>query len=1141
MPVTIYGSDNLSDLSRVLHESLREEIRNAEGLYSPTIVIPNKSMETWLYLDLVQRSGVVFNLRFLFLEKVLEEYLLSKFSPEIDPQSRPFLQGETRKFQIYSVLLGNPELVEKYPILKAFLLPPGRKTMDPIRLLDLSARIAKYFKDYELHRQDWIRNWIGEKYSILRLPGEDIWEEIATQSEIFFFQKELYSYITGIVDSKETLVQYSMRMLSENKKGKAQTSKNLYIFALSQLSSTYISIFQNLLPEMNLKVFQFGIPNDDTVPGLEKKQICRNWANPFRSLRKSWEQSGAEFIDLKQNQKSETFSSVLTLFQNYLRLGNSEEKLRLPADESLVVLETPSKLREVEAVLQSILSHLSDSPQTKLTDIGIFCADLPSYRPAIETIFDGGIVAKISENSERIGVRTLPYTIRDVLAGDTSKYVNAILSIFPLIAEQRSRAELFLLFRNPCFQSKWEIDSSVVEDWSSYAENLELYQDDFREEGTPVSFSFRKGFVRLAAGNILPEDEEESLPVSPFDTGSRSAELWIGIWQKVSSLLLEFQQNISNRNIGSEILLQSFIDLIRNLFSSRFGDSEEEEIEFAVMDSLTELRSFDWDPKDAKDRIRFLELFVKQAAGEIQVRKGKYLTGGITISALQPMRPIPFEHVYVLGLGEGLFPGSDDKSAFNLRYVSPREGDIGLRSLNESLLYETALSAKKSLVLSFVSEDITKDESIAPSSSLLLIEQALKENVLIPESSIRVKIPLNKHSKDYFSGKEIVSKRKTSDGFFQTYDLSSSLIYGAKQDRDSYFRKILQINPSGKDLQKPDQEERLEIDWNELVKFARSPLSYHLQKKFGLYVEEISETDSKSEEPFRISNEFLFLSDLWSDCFAKSGNEKPKILSDSLETVFQIWEKRGNIPRGIYGEVEFLRKAEKIGNISKSLQELFSGTRVFTGISFGESQRLGNLISLPEIVWEDNGRKIKITGLKDNILLKEEDSGSASVILIYPNSSKKLKNGIEPFLLQCLLDTFSKDDIPQSVIAVFGYGDKPVVLSMNRKGQEQIRKSFFRNLIQEFFHPVPSLITPKLWEDFPDRIESVSETDSGILKEYADEYRVWAKESVQYDPKSYLDNVLRLLAYPQNYIKENDFSLCLKLYNPILSVFHAEK
>ena len=48
---------------------------------------------------------------------------------------------------------------------------------------------------------------------------------------------------------------------------------------------------------------------------------------------------------------------------------------------------------------------------------------------------------------------------------------------------------------------------------------------------------------------------------------------------------------------------------------------------------------------------------VEHFVGGISCRKGGYLTDGVTIAGLLPMRPVPFKQIFVLGLGEGGFPG----------------------------------------------------------------------------------------------------------------------------------------------------------------------------------------------------------------------------------------------------------------------------------------------------------------------------------------------------------------------------------------------------------------------------------------------------------------------------------------------------
>ena len=52
---------------------------------------------------------------------------------------------------------------------------------------------------------------------------------------------------------------------------------------------------------------------------------------------------------------------------------------------------------------------------------------------------------------------------------------------------------------------------------------------------------------------------------------------------------------------------------------------------------------------------------------KIEGMRGQYSVGGVTIAALQPLKPMPFRIVYILGMGEDNFPGSNVLSGLDLR------------------------------------------------------------------------------------------------------------------------------------------------------------------------------------------------------------------------------------------------------------------------------------------------------------------------------------------------------------------------------------------------------------------------------------------------------------------------------------------
>ncbi|TGK08939.1 exodeoxyribonuclease V subunit gamma [Leptospira fletcheri] len=1142
MSVRVFSSNDLSELARILQDSISGELEQENGLYSPLVVIPNKSMETWLYLEFAKRKGVVFNLRFLFLEKAIEELLKRKYGS--DPDFQAFARPEERKFLIYEYVQNHPEFLLRYPSLRSYLIPSGRQNIDPTRLFEFSGKIANYFKDYELHRQDWIRNWLGGKTEYLRLGEQDIEEKIATKSQMFFLQKELYAAVAA---SSKTLVQYAMQAGNRKQSPRPENgnleSKKLYLFGLSQLSQTYLALFKKLFPELSLEAYQFGLPRDSAGTEESISLPCRRWASPFRSLFASWNLTGASIRNVSSVRERKD-KSVLTSFQEYLLVGPNALSDRKHSDASLVILEAPGIFREVEAVFHIILSKLDEDPTLNLTDIGIFCPNLSQYRPAIQSVFDGGIPAKlINENgSPEFSVRTLPYTIQDIRAGETSPFLNGILSVFPLLLGKRSRTEFFALFRNSCFQKKWDISAETVREWEELSRELSLFLDD-SQEGPPLPFSFRNGFLRLSMGEVLPTVAEEETSFSPYSASDRkTVELWIGTWKRLEEMTDRVTEECGRSEIDPDGCLDSFTSFLRELLGPTEDSPEENSIASELFSKFGSLRGKAWDPGNFEDRLRFLEVFVRESCEGIPIRKGKYLTGGITVSSLQPMRPIPFRHIFLLGLGEVEFPGSEDRSAFNLRHLSPRDGDVTNRQLNELLLYETVLSAKESLNLSFVSVDSSSEEEMAPSPSILQMEQVLRDYVLHPEESTRVLLPLNKHSRQYFEprpeGKDFRIR------YFETYDISSSAAYGFEKDKVEYSKTFLDFrNPRSVDpIRKPDvrseTEAEITLDLKDLIRFWRSPLQHFLRSQFGLFVEEQKEDNPSSSEPFRLSDPLRILTKSW-ELFFKALSEKsvPKdsleLFRESREKAISAFGKKGFLPRGKYGRVEEILLSERFERSWSKISPLLEDRDFYEAISFGESTKQGRILTLPTpTLTLKNGSRIRFTGLKESIFLSPE---MRSIVLVYPNSKKKLKNGIEPFLIQSILDLVRTEHSPKTVSVLFGYTARdgaPEILEFEENGSE--RTEFLKYLTEEYLGAERPLLSPDFWEDFPLR-KSGTLFDSGgkEKEELGREFLQWVHESLEYELSDYVPATLRLLPSPKRLVPTNAFELSEKLYDPV--------
>ena len=116
------------------------------------IVVPNFSLQKWISLQLAQRVGIAANLRFLPLEKALQEMILLP--------GRKFSKGVLiTRMMLQRLLLEHlrEKSVDPDPVWKPLQQYLNRSSETSVkdrekRLFQLSAKISRLFQDYEYSR-----------------------------------------------------------------------------------------------------------------------------------------------------------------------------------------------------------------------------------------------------------------------------------------------------------------------------------------------------------------------------------------------------------------------------------------------------------------------------------------------------------------------------------------------------------------------------------------------------------------------------------------------------------------------------------------------------------------------------------------------------------------------------------------------------------------------------------------------------------------------------------------------------------------------------------------------------------------------------------------------------------------------------
>ena len=232
--------------------------------------------------------------------------------------------------------------------------------------------------------------------------------------------------------------------------------------------------------------------------------------------------------------------------------------------------------------------------------------------------------------------------------------------------------------------------------------------------------------------NFAPLFPHCTAAVARFKTGTKSATDWRDTFFQVIDQFMEIDPGMR----GEKTVFQSM---------SRAFDH------FVLYDAINETSSGPLLTSEA------LWAFVRSHLEGITGGQGDYLTGGVTVSGLMPMRPIPFKIVYVMGMEEGRFPGRTKDSLLDLRIRKRRIGDVNQAERNRYLFLEILISVQKKLYLSYVSRDLQKDRDLVPCSVVHQLQRHVEQQILGGKPFQHQHIPIKADSTRYLATDAVTS------------------------------------------------------------------------------------------------------------------------------------------------------------------------------------------------------------------------------------------------------------------------------------------------------------------------------------------------------------------------------------------------
>jgi len=1038
------------------------------------IVVQNKSIGDWLKLEIARHCGISANLNIVLPENAVRSFIHSfqvgrnlLLSPTGDGE-KAVLFMDNLKIIIYKKLehllhTGNKNIefsnslynsLEKY-VKGLSSEESDYEAINSLRLYQLSDSIAGLFYYYGMNCQKLTASW--EK-NIPFFPAKAdeslknhekwqmaLWNELFTESSVYV---HLSSILASIVEKKDIYDGDPCRIV---------------LFGSAFLGDSSLQFFDHLSNYIPVDHFILSPGNSDDP---FKMDLLKNWGSLFEGFKKLVK--GETFANFTLNKDK----TVLAHIQNsFIHNENPDVPFVVSEkDDSLKVISTTGKWREVEALKNRILKLLDSDDTLQLTDIGVLAPDINEYSHYIDAVFSSK------------GNTNLPYNIIDLRGDEDSPFISAFVCLLSLAGARFTRKELFSLFSNRCFAEKNGISSGEYNTWLEMCANVNIkwsvdenQKKELNVKGSRYN-SWERGFDRILEGIALSEEEDPL--AAPYELFNESSNVSAGkMMHIVRSLNLDI-----NSLTGVKLQLEEWILLWESIMDTYLKPSESHPIDTKdrlrlkgcfrdILNMMNDLNNLEELENRQFDFFMFKSLimeFINKSGGS----KGRYLTQGISCSSLKPLRAVPFKILLVLGLNEEVFPAIEDPLSFDLKdssYVKEIISiDLSRRSSDKYTFLEIFLSAREKVFLFYRGRNNVDNEKLQPSPLLTEMSEYFDKHFQCEDGSgyyksIHEEEKLQPFDREYFSpGSPLFS--------YSTRDFNLARIYYNDKkvtERDRNFEEIpLKVEDS-----------IIDITIKDLKKFLDNPVKYFFNRTIGVYMEDLEILEEDIFENIEL------------DFFEKRSFLKDLVLSDVIndETIgnidkiiknyFQMQNRRGEI---IDSELS-IPDVEKISESVKQTVENLKNDNFLSSkpdpvvFTFGEKEDLEHNIIESPVIDLNRGIKVRLSGSLPPLYIYPDKT--VTYIDIISGKKPSDHHWIQPFLINKLLPVKVK---AQKGLKSFLVSPEEVFTTEFSQQDDLSLKQLVSSYIDNLENPIP--LYPELAESLKDKKDPGKEISSSDLR-----------------------------------------------------------
>lgn len=775
-------SHRLESVAGGLAGQLCERIGDPSALFEPVdVVVPNWNMRTYLEQEIARQLGVTPNLRFHLLRGFLADHL-----PDRGAWTNTRILGHKQLHHILVDLLDedDPSQLDQCEEIRAYLEVDDDVARER-RLYQLCGELARIFTEYSFSRSAPVHGPPLDEEPLLvrwrrlgpagsaQLDGIERWQQVLWW-KVFGDGGILRELEARESTRYMTLADALSRVTADDLAG---LPARFHVVGFSYIARLFIEAMALFGEHADIYVHAlspcaaWAQQPPETFPHPDEHLLLRQWGSAGADHAVMW----AEVADTvtvrvdddpcRPNLLSALQNDVIAHSSNRSNDPINERRADPNLSDGVQFFECPSIKREVEAVANEAWSLLREDASLRPDDIAVVIAgaDRDAYLAQIESIFPG--------------FHALPHTIVEMPASSDSRLLEAVRLLLNLPFGRFTRRELLRLLVHPNMRGRGP--DADPDEWVRWCDQLGILYGASRQEQDDSYlagqfevggrsdyewdlYNWDQGMRRLVLGTFLSGQRsgvEELFAVGhrdyqPLEIAGGEAAQSAQFVALTSSLIEDARWLVGGGDTPPKRSARQWADVVDAYLTTYLAASDEDDdgYEFGACRRIVRQVAAQC-PVDSQFTYRMFFEFVRDELDELQKTRGNFLTGGVVVSACLPMRAIPFEHIFVVGLGEGQFPNPERDDPLDLRQDNRRRGDLEPADRDRYTFLETLLAARQGLTLSWVAREATTGEPLEASSVVNELRWVLEHRFGIAAESrkqLTVRHPLRRFDYQYF-------------------------------------------------------------------------------------------------------------------------------------------------------------------------------------------------------------------------------------------------------------------------------------------------------------------------------------------------------------------------------------------------------